>query len=423
MKSVISLLLTALCLLLISFNTTSCSFGCRGTDGEYEPPVYEIVLNHPLHSSQTKGKIISFESRSDIDRLFSGFQPTKRNFFSLDQTGERVFIRSNYFDSETRSQRIGLAASDSLSFCSFTRLSDDALCVVTRPDTLRNPITARDIPVDIAHTNISLWEDIRGAPLVLRKDTAFFISEDDYQVTKPVHPVMSNDNSRLAYIQEIEVRRIIRNGEGEIMREAVISKQRDLVLQNMTTNEPPEVLVENVTLDNLTQHYVAISPDGNQIALAQDNGVIQLINIPDNSTTQLEGLQYPEFTSSSRFLVANTFPTNTPAGLRIYNLENVTLQDTLTHVHGYYNVDASRDLIFYYSSRTTTNDDDGLKMYDIEEGTNTLLLTNDDLGDYERNISNGSRTAYLISRLYIGVDNNGLLHLFGQIDFNRVDDC
>jgi|GEM_PF-6154166 len=422
MKSAIGFFLFIVCLLCISISTSSC-FGCRSLDGDDSRlPVIEIVLA-PSSSAQQHASIVSsYTRRRDLEEFSWTFHASRDDLFSLDQTGSKFFINSNYFDAETNRTGISLAASDSLSFCSFTRTSGDALCVVTSPDTLHSTFLNRSMPVKVAKSSISIWEDLRNTPVELYGDSARFISEDQYQITTVLHPVLSNDNRHLAFIRQQQTRRILLEETGTIVDDILVAAQNDLVVLNTTADQDPEVLLANVSIDEQLSRHLAISPDGNRVALAQDDGNIHLVHVQSTFTTQLEGVRYPEFSSSSRFLIGATDPRSGMHDLKIFNLDDNAVQDTLTNVQNTYSVDAFGDFIFYYNFQTATTES-GLRAYSIIKGTETILFKDTDFDEYERNTSNGSRGAGLILFPFIGTDSNGRIHFITEVDFYLLDEC
>lgn len=421
MKSAIGFSLLLVCLSFVSISTSSC-FGCRGLDGESRLPVIEIVLD-PSASSQHPNTVVSrYERRHDIEQSTGFFSASRSDLFSLDQTGSKFFINSTYFDSETNKTSISRAASDSLSFCSFTRLSGDALCVVTSPDTLYNTFLDRSIPVKVARSSVAIWEDFRNASVELIGDSARFTAENHYQVTTMLHPVLSNDNRQLAFIRQQQTRRIIQDEAGTIVDDVLVSALNDLVIQNTATDLEPEVLLANVSIDERLHRHLAISPDGSRVALAQDDGNIHLVHVQSTFTTQLEGVRYPEFSSSSRFLIGVSDPRSDMRDLMIFNLDNNAVQDTLTNVQNTYSVDAIGDFIFYYNFQTATTES-GLRAYSIIKGTEAIIFRDEDFDEYERNISNGQRGAGLGLSTYIGTDSNGQIHLITEVDFHLLNEC
>ena len=210
--------------------------------------------------------------------------------------------------------------------------------------------------------------------------------------------------------------------DGNFVDDFIVSTQNDLVIQNITSNREPSVLLENVSVDNRLGRHLAISPDGNRVALAQDDGNIHVVHVQSAFTTQLEGVRYPEFSASSRFLIGTTGSTIGRGDLKIFNLDNNALQDTLTSVRGMFSVDSHRDFIFYYSSKTDTKEE-GLRAYSIEKGTEIIIFDREDFDNYKRSTSNGKQGAILSPPALIGTDRDGRIHFITEVNLFRLDDC
>ena len=348
-------------------------------------------------------------------KLFAGIDHSSRSLISMDRTGQYFFVDSHFFSI----QRDVQAPADTLSFCSFIPNTDRHVCVENREERIENPFTNDSVSVNPAHASLSIWENFVKQQAPLYSVSAQFISADQFEITRILHPVFSEDEQEVVFIRQTETRQVI---PGSTEQE-ILSEQNDLVLLDRADNETLRVLLPSLEINNNQSEFLSISPDGRYIAVSLDFDEFVLFDRLSSATTPYLSHSKPSFSPSGRYFFSVD---RKEYKLLVFDLEVQSVVDSLALARNeVYSAHPEEDILYYVPDGRAPEIASGTHIVSYTIGTQqqepVTLLHRDEV-----TYMTEGRLSSLFDQYFIGVTEDVRLKVFVEVGSTFYDpdsDC
>ena len=407
----ISFRLFVISLAVICIN--GCDFGPCFNSRPDPGPGRGVIELMPASNGETEGP--NYQSVEGIN-LFAGLDHSPSSLISMNRTGEFFFVDSHFFSFQSGVQ----APADTLAYCSFIPNTDRHVCVENRSDRLENQFTNNSVFVNTAQSTISVWENFVKQRASLFSVTSQFISADQFEITRILHPVFAEDEQEVVFIRQTETRQFTPGAD----EHEVLSIQNDLVLLDRSNSETVQVLLPSIEINNNLAKFLSISPDGRYITVALNFDEFVLFDRLSSTPTPFLSHARPSFSPSGKYLLTVELQGSLDRQLTILDLETRSAVDSIAvsrdHVYALHPHD---DILFYVPGRGGAEGVSGahLASFNIETQEQEALLRSDQV-TYMRE----GRLSSILNQYFIGVTEQGALNMFSEIGSTFYDpdsDC